>query len=150
MILFDVNILLYAHREDSSKHRPIKKWLEGLLSSGEMFGYCDFVVSGFLRIATHPKIFNPPTPMNEALHFIEKIIKLPQAMHVQPGSKHWELFKTYCSLKEIRGSRVTDACLAALAVESGCEWVSDDNDFRLFSNLHWRRPGGPPNLLRDG
>lgn len=141
MILFDVNVLLYAHRLESEKHVPMKKWLEELLSSGETFGYCDFVVSGFLRIATHPKIFDPPTHMKEALRFIEKIITLPQALFISPGKKHWEIFKKYCAMPEIKGSLVTDAYLAALAVESGCDWVSDDNDFKLFSNLHWRKPG---------
>lgn len=137
MILFDVNILLYAHRFDSAKHAPMKSWLEGLLSSGEPFGYCDVVINGFLRVATHPKIFNPPTPMTQAVQFIEKIINQPQAVHIQPNDRHWELFKKY--LKGIKGSLVTDAYLAALAVEAKCEWFSDDSDFELFSGLNWKR-----------
>lgn len=140
MILFDVNVLLYAYRDDSPRHKEFKSWLEDLLSSGEPFAYCDLVLSSFLRIVTHPKIYNPPTPMKEAFRFLSSILHLPQATPLRPGEKHWEIFRKFCLLKEVKGALVTDAYLAALAVESGCEWISDDKDFEIFPGLDWRRP----------
>lgn len=77
MILPDVNVLIYAHREESPNHEGYRAWLEELLGSGEPYGIADIVLSGFLRIVTHPKIFDPPTPLETALSFV-------QALRVRP------------------------------------------------------------------
>ncbi len=69
MILTDVNILLYAHREDVADHRRFRDWLEAIISSEEAFGVADLVLSGFLRVATHARIFHPPTPLERAIEF---------------------------------------------------------------------------------
>jgi len=68
MLLPDVNILVYAHREDSPHHKQSLKWLETLINSDEAFAMSELVLSGFLRIVTHPKIFNPPSKLKDALN----------------------------------------------------------------------------------
>lgn len=69
MILADVNVLVYAHREDAADHRRFRDWLEAVVASPEAFGICDLVLSGFLRVVSHPRIFHPPTPFPRALAF---------------------------------------------------------------------------------
>jgi len=66
MILIDVNVLVYAYREDSPNHPAFRNWLSDLINSGEPFGVAALALSGFLRITTHPKIFNPPSPPEDA------------------------------------------------------------------------------------
>lgn len=63
MILTDVNVLIYAHREDDADHRRFREWLEAVVAGPEAFGISDLILSGFLRVVTHPKIFHPPTPL---------------------------------------------------------------------------------------
>lgn len=58
----------------------------------------------------------------------------------QPGERHWSIFTGLCRAANIRGAMVTDAWLAALAIEHGCEWISLDRDFRRFPGLRWRSP----------
>ena len=73
MVLLDVNILVYAHRQDASRHREYLVWLEELVNSDQTYGLSDLVLSGFLRIVTHPKVFNPPSTMDKALAFIQQL-----------------------------------------------------------------------------
>lgn len=61
MILPDVNVLVYAHRLDSPDHDRYRNWLEGVLNGDEPFGIAELVLSGFLRIVTHPRVFRAPT-----------------------------------------------------------------------------------------
>jgi hypothetical protein len=140
MILLDVNILVYAHREDSPKHLEYRRWVESLLESGQIFGLPDLVLSGFLRIVTHPKIFNPPTPVKDAWEFVEKIRQQPQCVSVSSGNRHWDIFKNLCQSVEAKGNIVPDAYLAALAIEMGAEWVTTDRDYSRFPGLKWKHP----------
>ena len=71
MQLPDVNILVYAHRQDSPHHGTCIHWLETLINSDEAFAMSELILSGFLRIVTHPKVFDPPSPLQDALSFIE-------------------------------------------------------------------------------
>ena len=140
MILLDVNVLVYAHREDSSQHTEYRKWLERFIESGRTFGISDLVLSGFLRIVTHPRIFNPPTPLSQAMEFVEIIRRQPQCVLVVPGPRHWEVFKDLCRSAGAKGNLVADAFHAALAIENGAEWVTTDHDYARFPKLKWRHP----------
>ena len=66
MILTDVNVLIYAHREDAADHRRFRDWIEEVVAGPEAFGVSDLILSGFLRVVSHPKIFHPPTPLQRA------------------------------------------------------------------------------------
>ena len=140
MLLFDVNVLVHAHRRDAPDHTKYRKWLEATLGADSAYGVSDLVLSGFLRIVTHPKVFREPTPLESALAFVHEVRDRANAVEIVPGPRHWEIFTRLCRECGVRGNLVPDAWLAALAVESGCEWVTTDRDFARFPGLRWRHP----------
>lgn len=140
MILLDVNILVYAHREDVPDHAKYRDWLERKLHSSEPCGLSDLVLSGCLRIITHPKIFIPPTPLNLALQYVRQLREHPNVSMVTPGMMHWKIFTELCEAANAKGNLVPDAYHAALAIESGCEWITTDRDFARFPALKWATP----------
>lgn len=142
MILIDVNVLVYAHREESPNHQQYREWLENVLSADAAYGMAELVLSGFVRVVTHPRIFSPPTPTSTALAFAEAVRSQPNCVPVAPGPRHWEIFRRLCEQVSARGNIVADAYLAALAIESGSEWISTDRDYSRFPGLRWRSPIG--------
>lgn len=140
MLLPDVNVLVYAYREDTDDHRRHRQWLEDLINSDEAYGVSDLVLSRFLRIVTHPAIFNPPSPIADALAFIDDVRKQPNCVVIAPGVRHWDIFRQLCRTSGVRGNLVPDAYLAAIAIESGSEWITTDADYSRFAGLRWRRP----------
>lgn len=142
MILADVNVLIRAFREDAPDHPRIRAWLEQVVSGDSAFGVSDLVLSGFLRVVTHPRIFDPPSPLERALEFAEAFRAQPNCVRLSPDERHWQIFVRLCREVDARGNLVPDAYHAALAIESGSEWVTIDRDFSRFPGLRWRLPGG--------
>lgn len=140
MLLPDVNILVYAHREDSPQHTKAITWLENLINSDQAFAMSELVMSGFLRVATHPKVFNPPSSLSDGLLFLDQIRSQVNCITVAPQERHWEIFTKLCKQSNAKGNLIPDAYHAALAVESGCEWVTTDQDFSRFPQLKWSTP----------
>jgi toxin-antitoxin system PIN domain toxin len=140
MLLCDVNVLVHAHRLDATAHAECAKLVRGLMESDGAFGVSDLVFSGFLRIVTHPGIFKKPSPLASALDFVADVRLRPNAVPVSPGDRHWDIFTDLCRASEARGNLIPDAYLAALAIESGCEWVTTDRDYARFPGLSWRAP----------
>lgn len=140
MRLVDANVLVYAFREDAPRHPEFKAWLDRMAESDEAFAVSDFILSGFLRIVTHPRIFHPPTPVESALAFADAFRGRPNAVPVAPDARHWELFERLCREAGARGNLIPDAWLAALAIESGCEFITTDRDYARFPRLRWRHP----------
>ena len=143
MILLDVNVLVGAFREDAPRHPELRGWLEQVVHSQTSFGLSDLVLSGFLRIATHPRVFAPPTPIEEALGFAEAVRSQPNCVSISPGDRHWQIFTRLCREAQVKGNLVPDAYLAALAIESGSEWITTDRDFSRFPGLRRRYPLEP-------
>jgi len=110
-----------------------------LLEGDEAFGLSGIVLSGFVRVVTHPRIFATPDPIEDALAFTETLGASERAVWIKPGPRHWETFARLCRDANARGNLVPDACLAALAIESGCGWVTTDRDDARFPGLRWRR-----------
>ena len=140
MILLDVNVLVYAHRRDAARHDEYRNWLEQVLTGAQPYGLSDLVLSGFLRVVTHPRVFRAPTPLGEALAFANVVRDRPNRVRVEPGIRHWDLFREICRRAEARGNLVPDAYLAAMAIESGAEWITTDGDFSRFVGLRTRHP----------
>lgn len=140
MLLPDVNVLVYAHREDAPHHAGCSHWLHALINGDEAFGLSELVLSGVLRVVTHPKVFTKPSPLAAALEFTEQLRSRPQAVPVAPGRRHWDIFRALCEDAGTKGNLVSDAYLAAMAIEAGCEWVTTDRDFSRFKGLRWRHP----------
>jgi toxin-antitoxin system PIN domain toxin len=140
VILTDVNILVYAHRSDAPNHAAYRVWLEALINSDQAYGYANLVLSGFLRVVTHPRVFDPPSNLDSALDFANTLRDQPNAVQISPGPRHWDLFTGLCESANAKGNLIPDAYLAALAIESGSEWITTDGDYARFEGLNWRRP----------
>lgn len=148
MILLDANVLIAGHRAEDARHEEVRAALDELFASPLAFAVPDVVLTAFVRITTNPRVFDPPTPVAEAFAVATAIRGLPTCRRLAPGPRHWELFAETCRAGQARGPLVTDAYLAALAVEHGCELLSFDRDFARFPGLRWRPPvpdlGSPP------
>jgi toxin-antitoxin system PIN domain toxin len=141
MQLPDVNVLIYAHREDAPEHDRYAAWLLALTAADEPFAVSEVVLASLLRIVTNPRIFDPPSPMDTAIAFCQRLVDWPRAVMVVPSRRHWDIFVGLCG--GIRGALVADAYLAALAIEHGCELVTTDSDYARFPGLRWRHPLAP-------
>lgn len=133
-------MLVYAYREDATDYARYRAWLESVIASDSSYGLADAALSGFLRVVTHPRIFRTPTPIGEALAFVTVVRNRPNCIRVSPGPRHWDVFLRLCRETNAKGNLVADAYLAALAIESGSEWVTTDRDFSRFAGLRWRHP----------
>lgn len=102
------------------------------------------MLSGFVRVVTHPRVVDPPVPIGDALAFVAALRAQPSAVGVAPGEDHWQIFERLCLAVQAKGNLVPDAYLAALAIESGSELVTTDRDFGRFPGLRWRHPLGTP------
>ena len=140
MLLAGANVLVVAHREDAPHHAVCREWLEALVNGPESFGVCELVLSGFLRIVTHPKVFAQPSPLADALAFAEQLRGRPNGVVDAPGARRWAIFQSLCVDAGTKGKLVADAYLAAMAIEAGCEWITTDRDFSRFKSLRWRHP----------
>jgi toxin-antitoxin system PIN domain toxin len=135
----DVNVLVYAHREETPAHRRYAAWLEKLAASPEPFALSELVLHGFVRVATNPRIFDPPSTVVQALRFLDALLERPGCCLIRPGREHWAVFRQLCADGELHGNLVADAAHAAVAIESGCEWVTADTDFARFAPLlRWK------------
>jgi toxin-antitoxin system PIN domain toxin len=121
-------------------HARYRAWLEAAFASDEPVAVSELVLSGFVRVATHPKVFDPPATTSQALGFAAAVRAQNAAVIVGPGDRHWAIFERLCLTAAARGNLVPDAYLAALAIESGAELVTTDRDFSRFSGLRWRHP----------
>ena len=140
MILPDVNVLVYAFKQGTPDHARYRDWLQQAIAGPEPVGLSDLVLSGVVRVVTHPRIFDRPSSPDEALGYVEHPRSVPTTVEVGPGPRHWSIFTSLVTSAGCRGGLVADAYLAALAMENGCEWISTDRDFARFKGLRWRHP----------
>ncbi len=139
----DVNILVYAHRLESPSHESFRAWLEEARAGHEPLGLCDPVLTGFVRVVTHPRVFKEPTPTAVALGFVDALMSSSAATRIAPGGRHWQVFADLCRRVGAVGNTVPDAYLAALSIEQGAEWITADRGFARFPGLQWRHPLDP-------
>ncbi|MGE3242423.1 MAG: type II toxin-antitoxin system VapC family toxin [Pirellulales bacterium] len=140
MILFDVNVLIYATSRREEDYGRYQAWLEGELSGSSAFGVSELVLSSYLRIVTNRRIFETASSPEAALEVTGNILSRPNCVVIRPGARHWEIFAGLVRQAKARGNLVADAYLAALAIESGSEWITTDRDFARFPGLRWRHP----------
>jgi len=140
VILPDANVLIYAFRNDSPDHLRYRAWLESVVNFSEAYGMSPQVLAGVVRIVSHPRIFSRPSRVSEAFAFARTLIEQPNAILVVPGDRHWRIFEQLCAVAAATGNLVQDAWYAALAIESGCEWITTDRDYARFPDLRWRAP----------
>jgi uncharacterized protein len=139
MLMPDVNILVYAHREDEEWHEGYAKWLKDIIDGAEPFALSVLVAVGFVRIVTNRRIYQDPTPLPVALAVIEQIMAHPRCRVTTPSSTHLRDVLRLCRDAGTAGKLVADAQHAALAISEGCVWVTRDGDFARFEphGLRW-------------
>lgn len=135
MLLADVNAFIYAHRPESPRSTEHRAWPTEALRGPEPFGVSDVVLSVFVRIVTHHRIYTEPTPPDVAMDFCTAVLSAPAAVRVSAGPRHWEIFDRLCREVGARANVVPDAYLAALAIEQGATWVTADRGFARFPGL---------------
>jgi toxin-antitoxin system PIN domain toxin len=140
MMLADVNVLIYAFRQDSPQHQICRAWLEAVIDGDARFGMSPLALSATIRITTNPHAFRMPSAATEAFGFCQYLLDQPHCQVVEPGERHWDVFKRLCLEADVRGARIADAWFAALAIEWGCEWITLDRDYARFPGLKWRAP----------
>ncbi|SDW62952.1 hypothetical protein SAMN05421882_101941 [Nitrosomonas communis] len=140
MFLMDMNVLIYAHREDTLQHSEYREWLESVINSTVSYGYSELVLSGFLRVATHPRIFEVPSTLSSAVRFTSQVRDSQNAVCLAPGPMHWKIFLGCMEQIDAKGNDIVDAYHAALAMEWNCVWVTTDKGFKRFKGLKVRHP----------
>ena len=141
MMLPDVNVLIYAFRKEAPHHTACRKWLDHVVLGAERFAVSPLALGAVVRITTNVRTYTAASSLESAFGFCEDLLGQPHCQIVEPGERHWDIFKRLCVETETRGPRVTDAWYAALAIEWGCEWVTLDRDYARFPGLRWRVPG---------
>jgi toxin-antitoxin system PIN domain toxin len=140
VILPDVNVLLYAFRDDSVGHAAYRAWLEDVINGDEAYGMSSQVLCSVIWLATHPRVYVVPSRLDDALAFARVLLEQPHCTLVTPGARHYSIFEDLSRKSVANGNLVQDAWFAALAVEAGCDWITTDGDFARFHGLRWRRP----------
>ena len=135
VILPDINVLVYAHRKESPRHAHAAEIVTQIATALVPFALSSFVCNGFIRIVTNHRIYREPTPLKQALVFVESLIARPNCRQIEPSESHWLIFKQLLQETKATGNLVSDAYLAAIAIEHGCEILTDDSDFSKFSML---------------
>ncbi len=140
MDFLDVNVLVNAFRRDAPRHKEFAEFVASLADGDQPFAIPAVVFSSFFRIVTHAKIFNRPSEFNDARTFAEQLHDASQCLTIVPGPNHWPIFLDLCARGHARGPMMTDAYLAAMAIEIGAELVTDDRGMGRWPGLKWRHP----------
>ena len=138
MIVPDVSVLVYAACTAVPEHAGYRAWLEGALAGAQTLGVSELVLSGVVRVLTHPRIFQEPLALRDALAFTDALREHPNVVPLRPGARHWQLFSALATASDCRGNLVADAYHAALVMENGGTWITSDRDFARFAGLRWR------------
>jgi toxin-antitoxin system PIN domain toxin len=139
VIAVDTNILVHAHREESPWHEPALRAVAGL--GGERWGIPWPCLHEFLAVVTHPKIFNPPSPLQDALTAVETWLDAPSSNVLGELDGYWSVLAELLRSSRVAGPRVHDARIAAICLQHGIsELWSMDRDFSRFARLVTKNP----------
>lgn len=140
MILVDANLLLYAYYPRAEQHERSKVWLESVLSGASPVRFAWMTVLAFLRIGTSPRIFEKPLSMDEAASIVTSWLAQPAVEILEPGERYWSILVRLLRDAQVSGALVSDAALAALAIEHGSRRCTTDRDFTRFDGLQTSNP----------
>lgn len=140
MILVDANLILYAEDSLSGQHEGARDWWDGQLSGSVPVGLCWPVLTAFIRIGTNPRLHQRPLTLKEAVERVQSWLDQPCVRLLEPTDQHWPLFQQMLRAGNATGNLVSDAHLAALALEHNAVLHSTDADFARFKGLKWINP----------
>jgi uncharacterized protein len=141
VIAIDTNILVYAHREDSTWHKAADECLGTVAESGEPWAIPWPCIHEFLAIVTHPRIYDPPSPLANALEQAACWIEVPTLVLLAEATGYWPALQEMLDLSRVTGPRIHDARIAALCRQHGVSelWTAD-RDFGRFAGLRFKNP----------
>jgi uncharacterized protein len=138
--LLDANILLYAFNKEATQHTVCRNWLEDALNSEELVALPWQTLLAFVRISTNSKAFRRPLANTQACEIVNGLLARPNVRVIEASERFWEILRGQIVEAQVSGSLVSDAALAALAIEHGADMVSVDRDFRRFRGLRLIEP----------
>ena len=141
MIAVDTNLLVYAHRRDSEWHAPAERVVRSLAEGSSPWAIPWPCLHEFLAIATHPAIYDPPTPLERALRQVDAWLAAPTLALLAERGGYWERLRGLLGAGRVSGPRIHDARVAALCLAHGIRelWTAD-RDFGRFPELATRNP----------
>jgi uncharacterized protein len=140
VIIVDVNVLIFAYNADAPQHERSRAWLQSAFSGAEAVGLPWAVIHGFVRITTNTPAVQPPLAIDEALAIVEEWFTSAAVTSVEPGPRYWAIFRDLLLDHSVQGKLVSDAHIAALAIENNATVCSTDRDFRRFAGLRVINP----------
>ena len=140
MIVPDLNLLVYAYNDGAPLHAPARRWWEDLVNGTERVGVPWVVTAGFVRLLTHRAVLTHPAMPEQAVDLVQEWFAFPHVTPLNPGVEHLTLFRRVLTASGAGANLVTDAHIAALAIEYQAEVHSNDTDFGRFPGLRWRNP----------
>ena len=140
MIVPDINLLIYAHFRDFRQHQSASHWWLGVMNGRELVGLPWTIVAGFVRLTTQPSVLTVPLTTTAAITVVNGWFANPNVLPLNPGSRHLLILEDLLEAAGVGGNLVTDAHIAALAIEYQAEVHSNDSDFARFPGLRWRNP----------
>ena len=135
MILTDANILIYSYNELPPEHKAARTWRHKSLADPEPMAFCWISLMAFVRVSTNKKIFTKPYSTDEAFDVIQNWLSTPGSLIISPGHEHLSIVKRLAHESGVYGALLTDAQIAALAIEHGVTLATSDSDFRKFTGL---------------
>src|SRR2546423_5600464 len=136
MTLPDVNVLVYAFRQDALQHSASRAWLNSTIAGESRFAVSKLALAAVVRIITNRRSYPTPTSPVDAFAFCDNLLSQSHCEALEPGERHWDIFRRICAETNTRGPQIIDAWYAALAIEWGCQWVTFDRDFLKFPGLN--------------
>ena len=140
MTLIDANILIYAHVQSLGQHERARQWLDQQLNGSALVGLPWPTLLAFLRLVTNPRIFEQAEPIADAWRQVLAWLECETVWIPQPGDRHAEILSRFLDVPGVQANLITDAHLAALAIEHGLVLCSTDSDFARFPGLRWLNP----------
>lgn len=140
MILIDANLLLYAFDLSSPHHQGARRWLSATLSSPEPLALTWATILAFLRLGTEPRLLRRPLTTEQATAIVSEWLERPNVTVLAPGQRQWSILNKLLAEGQVKGALVTDAHLAALAIEHGATVATVDRDFARFPSLRFFNP----------
>lgn len=140
MRVVDANVLLYAVNADAPHHQASRSWLDRALSGEDTVGFTWLTVTAFMRLVTKAGLFATPLTTEQAVAIVRSWLGAPTARVLEPTAEHLAVLERLLRPLGTGGNLVSDAHLAAIAVEHRAEVVTFDSDFGRFEGVRWRRP----------
>jgi toxin-antitoxin system PIN domain toxin len=140
MILPDLNLLLYAYNPHVPQYQKAATWWAGVMNGEELVGLPYEICLGFVRIATNYRLGAATVPLSKARAVVAGWLELPQARVLIPAPNHFEQVMNLMNAAMASGALVSDAVLAAYAIQNRATLYSNDTDFSRFAGLSWKNP----------